>query len=247
MARGVGEVIPARKGRWFTMWFAGQARSRLRRTFGGVHIAGTAAARAAVVAGPVVVVSNHTAWWDPLLALYVSTHVLGSDAYAMMDAGNLRRLPFFGRVGAFGVDLARPEDGAAAIRYAARLLDRPGRLVWIFPQGHERPVTERPLGFRPGSAEIARVARSPVLPVALRYEFGGRERPDVLVDLGVSLPPDRDVVRARAAHEGAVTAGLDRLEATVRSGDLAGYDPVLRAPADRLDAAAERMLSWLTG
>ena len=37
-------------------------------------------------------------------------------------------------------------DGASAMRYAARLLDRPRRLVWIFPQGAERPVTLRPLG-----------------------------------------------------------------------------------------------------
>ena len=31
-------------------------------------------------------------------------------------------------------------------------------MVWVFPQGRERSVTERPLGFRAGSAEVARVA-----------------------------------------------------------------------------------------
>ena len=107
-----------------------------------------------------VLIANHTSWWDPMVALVLTERVAPCDSYAMMDATNLARLPFLGLIGGFGVDLTSAADGAAVIRYAARLLSGPGKAVVVFPQGRERPVTERPLGFRRGSAEVARVAKA---------------------------------------------------------------------------------------
>lgn len=135
-------MIPARKSRWFTAWFARHARARIAGTFGRVLVSGADELRAACAAGPVLVVANHTSWWDPLVALWLTNVVVHVDSFAMMDAANLRRLPFFGKVGAFGVDLDEAADGASAIRYAARLLDAPGRVVWIYPEGRERSPFE---------------------------------------------------------------------------------------------------------
>ena len=242
-------MIPARKSRLFTWWFAGDAERRLRRAFGSVRVRGLEPARALMRDGPVLIVSNHTAWWDPLLVLVLTTRVLGVDAFAMMDANNLRRLPFFGLVGAFGVDLDVPADGARAIRYAAKLLDRPGRVVWVFAQGRERPVTARPLGFRGGTAEIARVARrAVVVPVALRYEHGARPAPDAYVSFGAPLEPapSRDVEAGRAAQETSVTAELDALDAALRRGELEAWAPVFEARPSRLLALLEASLAWLT-
>ena len=133
-------MIPARKHRLFRWWFSGHARSRLRAAFSAVRAEGMDHLRAALAAGPALIVSNHTSWWDPMVVLYLTERVLRCDGHAMMDAANLRRLPFFAMVGAFGVDLADPADGASAMRYAARLLSAPGRMVWVFPQGRERPA-----------------------------------------------------------------------------------------------------------
>lgn len=240
-------MIEARKSRLFNSFFAGHARARLARTFETVRVRGLDAARARVAREPLLFVSNHTAWWDPLLAIHLSNHLLDADAFAMMDAKNLRALPFFGRVGAFGVDLDDPRDGARAIRYAARLLDRPKRLVWVFAQGRERPITERPLVFRAGSAEVSRVAKVRVVPVALRYEFGATERPSVFVSMGEALELDRDVARGRAAQELGVTRELDAIDAAVRSGKGDDFHVTLRARATPLAGFAARALAWLTG
>ena len=239
-------MIPARKSAWFRRWFAGHAAGRMRATFNTVRVAGAEHLREALAAGPVVIVSNHTAWWDPLVALVLTERVAPCDSYAMMDAANLRRLPFLGRIGGFGVDLTSASDGAAVIRYAARLLDGPGRAVWVFPQGRERPVTERPLGFRRGSAEVARVAKAATVPLAIRYEFGGAERPELLVDVGEAIAPERDVEALRARQERAVTEALDRVDASLRAGDLARYEAVIRAPESALGRFAERALAWMT-
>lgn len=243
-------MIPARKSRWFNAWFAGHARGRILKSFGAVRVRGLTEARAAAAAAPLLLVANHTSWWDPLVILHLSQHVLAIDGYAMMDAKNLRRLPFFSLVGGFGVDLDSPSDGALAVRHAARLLDRPGRGVWIFPQGRERPVSERPLGFRGGSGEIARVARkAQALPVGLRYEFGASELPTLYVSFGEPMDREKDPARGKALHEQRVSAELDHIEAAVRDtsreGEGAAFvDLHVRAPS-ALAAAMEKLLSFL--
>ncbi|AUX20201.1 uncharacterized protein SOCEGT47_006660 [Sorangium cellulosum] len=248
-------MIPARKHRWFNAWFAAHARSRIQGTFGAVLARGVDAARALAAEAPLLLVTNHVSWWDPLVILHASQHLLGVDGHAMMAADNLRRLPFFALVGAFGVDLDEPSDGSAAIRYAARLLDRPGRAVWIFPQGRERPSDERPLGFRAGAAQIARVARrAAVLPVALRYELAGEERPRLYLSIGEPVPAARDVEAARAAQERAVTAELDRIHRAIGRAadaqgpplDVDGFRWVHRAEPSVVGRAAERLLAHWT-
>jgi 1-acyl-sn-glycerol-3-phosphate acyltransferase len=249
-------VIPARKHRLFNAWFAGHARARIERSFAGVFVRGIEAARRAAEGAPVLIVSNHTSWWDPLVVLHLSQHVLRTDGHALMDAKNLRRLPFFSLVGAFGVDLDRPADGAASIKYAARLLDRPGRMVWVFPQGRERPTSERPLGFRAGSAEIARIAKkATTLPAAFRYELGAEEKPYLYISFGDPVPADRNVDRGRKEQERAVTEELDRIERAIRSdggaeagaaGEAAAFERVHRARAPFFGALAERLLARLT-
>ncbi|MEO7330663.1 MAG: lysophospholipid acyltransferase family protein [Minicystis sp.] len=240
-------MIPARKQRLFNAWFAGNARDRIHKAFGAVRIHGLAQARALAAEGPLLAVSNHTSWWDPLLILHLTHHLLEVDGYALMEAKNLQILPFFALVGAFGVNLDRPADGAAAMKYAARLLDRPGRLVWIFPQGRERPTSERPLGFRVGSAQIARVARRAVtIPVGIRYEFAGEERPFLYVSLGEALAAAKDPEVGRAAQEAAVEREMDRIERAVRGDEGLGFEEIHRAPEPALGALATRLLATLT-
>lgn len=239
-------MTPARKRAWFRRWFAGHVAGRMRRAFETVRVAGLQHLRDALASGPVVVVSNHVSWWDPMVALVLTERVVPCDSYAMMDERNLRRLPFLGLIGGFGVDLTSASDGAAVIRYAARLLDGPGRAVWVFPQGRERPHTERPLGFRAGSAEVARVAKAATVPLALRYEFMHTERPHLLVDVGEALPHQRDVQAGRERHERHVTEALDRIDTALREGALDRYETVLRAPEPVVGPLAERALAWLT-
>ncbi|MCA9585621.1 MAG: lysophospholipid acyltransferase family protein [Myxococcales bacterium] len=240
-------MIPADKSRWIACWLARDAESRIKKTFGTVRARGLDALRGEVARGPVLVVSNHTAWWDPVVLQYLCVRVLRADAYALMDAKNLARLPFFRKVGAFGVDLESPEDGVRAMRYAAKLLDAPGRIVWIFPQGKEVPITVRPLGFRAGSAEIARIAKKArVVPVAIRYEHGAEPQPDMWLSFGEPLAPETDRQRGRVAQEQAVADELDRIERALAGDGSDAFEHLCRRPPDRFFALAQALLSWLT-
>ena len=201
-------MIPARPLPLFHHWFLGHARKRLRHRFSCLRISGLEEARALVAEGPVLAIANHSAWWDPLVVLVVAD-LLGARGEAMMDARHLARLPFFRLLGGFGVDLSRPQDGARALRYAARRLRAPGELVIVFPQGEERPEDPRPLGFKAGAALLARLApAAAVLPIAIRYRFCGAEDPELHVFIGAPLPAVRELEEGRRAQEAAVEALL---------------------------------------
>lgn len=239
-------MIPARKGRLFSWWFARDARARVERSFSAIRVRGLDRLRSALDEGPVLVVSNHTAWWDPLLLVHLCHNALAADVYAMMEAKNLERLPFFGKVGAFGVDTEDPADGAAGVRYAAKLLDRPGRLVWIFAQGREVPVTARPLGFKGGAGLVARVAkRAAVVTAAIRYEHGARPEPEIWLSFDVAGPRAKAPAEITAELEAEVTGALDGIDAAIRSqgGD---FDAFYTKRPSAAFALAEAALAWLT-
>ncbi len=238
-------MIPAAKGRLFSAWFARHARGRITSTFGRVLVRGRAEAGDALAEGPILGVLNHSTWWDALVILWLSEVVLGVDGYALMDAKNLRRLPFFARVGAFGVDLDDHGDGARGIRYAVRLLDAPRRAVWVFPEGRERSPFE-PLELQPGAAAIARIARrAKVMPVGLRYVFGEGERPDLWVSFGPAEAGARTVEEGLTQQRRALEIELARIDRAIAARDASGFAAVhAHAPSD-LGRLAERLLARL--
>ncbi len=248
-------MTPADKSALFGRFFGWHIRGRLRATFGRITVSGLERARAAVAEGPVLCVVNHTSWWDPLVILHLTTDVLEVDGYAMMNARNLARVPFFRRVGAFGVDLESPGDGAHGIRYAAKLLRQPRRVVWIFPQGEERspfePVATR---MRPGAAAIARVTgdRARVMAVGLRYVFAGEERPHLAIAFGPAERAADDGVTETARQAEAIDELLRRLDAESNGSDRSEASDVdvkvLQAVRPGAVARlAERMLGKIAG
>ena len=142
----------------------------------------------------------HVAFWDGFVAELVSWRA-GLAARAWMLASQLRRHPQLAWIGAFGAE-EDARDGARALRHAARLLDRPGRAVWLFPQGRQRPQWARPLGFKGGAALLARrVPGAAVVPVALHYELGERERPEAWLRFGPPMAPGFSTDALEAAVE----------------------------------------------
>lgn len=236
-------MIPSRRSTLFTRWFTRHARGRLRSTFGRILVHGRERAVALGKDAPLLVLANHTSWWDPLVALFLAD-LLELEAYAMMNARNLERLPFFGLVGAFGVDLDDARDGARAVRHAARLLVEPRRAVWIFPEGEERSAFA-PLELRPGAVYVARrAAGALVVPIAVRYVFAGTEAPDLWISIGAPLTPMNDAPVAVAVLEqrDAIAGELARID----RGDVAEFEVLHHRGPSRLARLAERILAFVT-
>ena len=200
-------------------------RRRLSRGLDGFFADGVEGARAAVRRGPVILAANHVGWWDSFLVIALD-EALGTEGYALMDAESVRRLPFFARLGALPLERGGRAKARAGLEAAAARLDRPGRALWIFPQGDHRPAHLRPLGFAPGVRLLARLApHASVVPIAFQYAFGERPAPAAYAHLGEAIPAGRLDLHAL---ESAVEAGLARIDGAL-SGALPPLPPLVAA------------------
>lgn len=226
-----------RKSPWFLRLARRYAARRLARGLDGLHVAGLEAARAEAARRPLILAANHVGWWDTFV-LVALDGAMGTDAYALMDADGIRRLPFFARLGALPMERGGTAS-RAALREAASLLDRPRRTMWIFPQGRHRAPHLRPLAFARGVELLARLAPdAAVVPVALQYVWRDAPAPAAYAHLGAALETGADV----AALEAAVAAGLAAID-RAGEGDAGAFVPLVPSRISRPDAGmGARML-----
>lgn len=184
--------------------------------------------------GPLIFYLNHPSWWDGYMAQVLNRMVLADrfQSFCMMDEHELRRYRFFTWSGAFSVNRQDARSALGSVAYISHLLAaRPDRALAIFPQGEITPNDRRPLQMFSGLVHVAQRAGGATLwPVALRYEFRGRQRPEVFIRAGPAhYAPATGDARALTSDAGArLTAACDALRDDVNSGQLEGYRVLLR-------------------
>ena len=227
-------------GRLFERYVRGQARQH----FAGVHWAGGERAAGWDPTLPVLVLANHTNWWDGFLAVLV-TGRLGRRFQILMEARNLARYRIFLRVGAVPLHRDQPRQAYRDLVSAVEYLQR-GAALWIFPQGERRPPAEPLDRLERGAALLALRASRPlrICPVAFRYTFVSEQQPEAFVQVGEDwvLEPgsetDRDGLMRRMTESlQATIAGLDHLLATERVEGFRSLAPGRLSINKRLDRA----------
>jgi 1-acyl-sn-glycerol-3-phosphate acyltransferase len=216
------------------------ARYTLARALDGVWTRGLAGAAEVARVGPVLFVATHSTFWDGLVLLPLD-EALGTDGRVLMDQVQLDARPYFRAIGAIGIDrtgLATARHGLAA---ATAHLSAPGRAVWVFPQGRQRPTHLRPLDLRRGFEVLVRRTGARLVPVALALVFLEDHRPRAFVDFG--SPVDEDGVEA------ALVAGLDRIDRAVETAGCAPFEVLVPTVGGRLDSGVgpwllARMFRW---
>ena len=191
------------------------ARRRVACGLDGLWVHGLADARAALADRPIIFAANHVAWWDPLVLL-VLDKALGGVGWAMVDSRSIRTMPFLGWLGALPLDRSNPDRARECLQSCAELLDRPGRAMWIFPQGRQRPAHLRPLDLKGGLSVLHDHNPVDMVVVSLDYVFLERDRPAALVRF--STPISGAVVGGPLlAAETALLDGLDVIDSAVRA------------------------------
>ncbi len=179
-------MIPAAKNRWVEDWFHAYTRRYLRRSFHRVMVLGEVPEKPA---GPVLICSNHSSWWDLLTAFWLSRDVLGWEGYAPMDERQLRRYGILRHIGIFGVDREHLSGGREFLDYSQSLLRGEDRALWITAQGAMISNDVRPVRLYSGIAHLVKALREcHVLTVAIDYEFWDEKRPELLIALGPLMP-----------------------------------------------------------
>lgn len=184
-------------------------RPWMRRRVNAVRMAGLPGP--GLPAGPLLLAANHVSWWDGFILREVQ-RVLRPRApmYTVMAEAELRRFPYFRRLGVVGVEGASPLSVARALRLLkSRLRERPDAVVVFLPQGRIWPSHRRPLGFRRGVELFARHLSTIILPVGLHAEPLNTISPTFFVAAGEPL----DGAWRVAELERRVEAQLDAIHA----------------------------------
>lgn len=210
------------------LFFRGIVRRYFRRQFHAVRANGVASANLRC-AGPLIVYTNHTSWWDPMVCyLLAATLAPERRHYAPMDDAALDRYAILKRIGCFPVDI-RSARGAVQFLRMGEAVVRSGGVLWVTPQGRFADVRERPLLFKPGLAALAaRLGECTMVPVAMEYTFWDERKPEALVEIGEPI-----VVRGESTEAleprltSALAAALDRLRQASLTRDGQAFERVL--------------------
>ncbi len=130
-----------------------------------------------------LLLANHSSWWDGLLVFYVNYCVVKEDSYAMMSQKGMEDFSFFRKIGAFSVNPDSPKDLVTSLKFAEKCLQEK-KTVWVFPQGKEEHLEQRPLSFMSGPAFLQE--RNPEIrltSVSFYYTFRHDQRPEVFIRL----------------------------------------------------------------
>ncbi len=198
-------------------------RRRLGREFDGLYVHGLNHARALVQREPVIVAATHVCWWDALVALELDA-LLAGQGYCLMDAENLAQHAYFALVGAIPLRRGPLKHSLSDMRAAAALLDRPGRTLWIFPQGRQRPSHLRPFGLQPGVSWLSRASGARILPLAFAYVYREAPKPAIVASFGE--PIEAGCKSALHTLEERFATALGRVDQFLE-GEDAQFEPAL--------------------
>lgn len=137
------------------------------------------------ITDPLVVYSNHSAWWDPLIFVILAKRLFPEWAgYGPMDDRALEKYQFMKKLGIFGIDLNRSSGAKAFLTVCNGLLSKPGCMLWITAQGQFSDVRCVPMALRPGIAHLAGLRKINFIPLAIEYVFWEERYPEILVRMG---------------------------------------------------------------
>ena len=157
---------------------------------------------------PLLLLPNHSTWWDGFFVYLLNKRIFRRTAYLMMLEAQLTKYKFFRKIGAYSIEPKHRQGIFESLAYTVELLNQSNSLVSIFPQGELLPWHTRPLGYKRGVEWILREYGKPVaiLPLAIRAEFRGEKCPEVFFLFG-----DVKVFDSDTFH------GMDRLEEAERA------------------------------
>ena len=136
-------MIEPRPNRLIQAWFNWYCRHALRKHFFAVRV--ETPADAFRPDRPRIYLCTHTSFWDGIVLNHVIPRLRPQPLYCLIDSLQVRRHPFFTRVGGIGIDRSNARDSLACADYAARLIQERSAALIVFPQGRIVPQDQRPI------------------------------------------------------------------------------------------------------
>ena len=204
-------MIPARRVKLFSNWFAIYMRYRMRRAFNRLVVTPFTPKPG----HSVLLLCNHFSWWDGLWGNYLAYWHLDRHLYIMMQEDHLQKRMLLNLFGGFSINRSSREM-IKSLQYAAGLLNDPENLVVVFPQGELISNHTTEIKVEKGIERLIKNIKGPcqiVYNCAL-IDYFESLKPSVffhLYDCGVAgeVPFDELITRINTFHQHALKAQID--------------------------------------
>jgi 1-acyl-sn-glycerol-3-phosphate acyltransferase len=204
-------MIPARRIKLFSNWFAMYMRFRMRKAFNKLVVMPFTPKPG----HSVLLLCNHFSWWDGLWGNYLAYWHLDRKLYIMMQEDHLKKRMLLNLFGGFSIDRSSREM-IKSLQYAAGLLNDPENLVVVFPQGELISNHTTEVKVEKGIERLIKNIKGPcqiVYNCAL-IDYFESLKPSVffhLYDCGIAgeVPFDELIARINTFHQQALKAQID--------------------------------------
>lgn len=133
---------------------------------------------------------NHNSWWDGIIPLLLNEFRFGQRAGAIMDEVQLKKYPFFRKIGAYAIDRGNPRKAIKTLQWTADYLSQKGTCVFIYPQG-SLTDPRQPISFESGLCWIYDHCREvDFVPIALHQNTYHSDKPTLHIKTGVPAAID---------------------------------------------------------
>lgn len=236
-----GLIVPGGFTAWFYRGFGRYVARLFKKRFHAVRIAPGGIELLRGLDGvdtPVMVLLNHSSWWDPLLCVLLGSKLVSSrSGFGPMDAKMLKKFGLFKKLGLFGVDPDEPRALKPMVAYCIERFERDAKAtLWATPQGAFADVRD-PIVLRPGMAAVAARASAKgiavrVVCVSVEYAFWLEQKAEVfvrVVEVTPRVDEGADVGRGTTArwHRAlteAMNANAAELARLVRGRDSGAFE-----------------------
>lgn len=126
----------------FFRWYS---KTKLRRNFNRIELIG----KVPPCDNAVVVISNHTSWWDGFWINYLNEKIFKRKFTFLMREDQLQKHWYFKYTG--GIPIKKGTRSILdSLNYCARLLSNPNYLLTLFPQGEIQSIHKATFRFEKG-------------------------------------------------------------------------------------------------
>jgi len=127
---------------------------------------------------------NHNSWWDGLIPLLLNEYCFHQKARALMEHKQMKRYPFFKKIGAFSINPENSEMIVHTLRYALTSMERQNASLYIYPEGKIRPAGTEP-EFENGTAWLhSKLPGVDFVPVGIYIHTIRSDKPELHLQIG---------------------------------------------------------------
>ncbi len=110
-----------------------------------------------------------------------------------MEDKQMKKYPFFSKIGAFSIDLSNPKSALRSLRFAKNSMERTNSSLYIYPEGTLTPASESKPTFKKGLAWLYQNIDHEVdfVPVAFYAHTFTDSKPELYINVGSPIKLDK--------------------------------------------------------